>query len=153
MLTRNGLSSKTEPVSRDQILKLCVNGDTGRGNQILRRRRGGKKEGKPITSRPLNSKDRESNFRRPTQHLPQKVPNLVSMYGHTYSKSMINPVITGNMNIFLSAFGPENLVSRNGFGSPVPRQPAHLHITGFLPSSAAASIYSFITAIPCTTII
>ena len=27
----------------------------------------------------------------------------------------------------LSAFGPENLVSRDGFGNPVPRQPAHLH--------------------------
>ena len=24
-------------------------------------------------------------------------------------------------------FVPENLVSRDGFGSPVPRQPAHLH--------------------------
>ena len=31
------------------------------------------------------------------------------------------------MNIFLSAFAPENLVSRDGFGCPVPRQPAHLH--------------------------
>ena len=31
------------------------------------------------------------------------------------------------MNIFLSAFAPENLVSRDGFGSPVPHQPAHLH--------------------------
>ena len=31
------------------------------------------------------------------------------------------------MNISLSPFAPENLVSRNGFGSPVPRQPAHLH--------------------------
>ena len=31
------------------------------------------------------------------------------------------------MDIFLSAFVPENLVSRDGFGSPVPRQPAHLH--------------------------
>ena len=31
------------------------------------------------------------------------------------------------MNVFLSAFAPENLVSRDGFGSPVPRQPAHLH--------------------------
>ena len=30
-------------------------------------------------------------------------------------------------NISLSAFTPENLVSRDGFGSPVPRQPAHLH--------------------------
>ena len=34
---------------------------------------------------------------------------------------------TGKMNISLSAFAPENLVSRNGFGSPAPRQPAHLH--------------------------
>ena len=32
-------------------------------------------------------------------------------------------------NISLSsAFAPENLVSRDGLGSPVPRQPAHLHI-------------------------
>ena len=31
------------------------------------------------------------------------------------------------MNISLSAFAPENLVSRDGFGSPVPRQTAHLH--------------------------
>ena len=31
------------------------------------------------------------------------------------------------MNISLSAFAPENLVSRDGFGSPVPRQPTHLH--------------------------
>ena len=27
----------------------------------------------------------------------------------------------------LSPFAPESFVSRNGFGSPVPRQPAHLH--------------------------
>ena len=27
----------------------------------------------------------------------------------------------------LSPFAPGNLVSRDGFGSPVPRQPAHLH--------------------------
>ena len=60
------------------------------------------------------------------------------------------------MNISLSAFTPENLVSRDGFGSPVPGQPAHLHTQAesgaYLrdssrPSSAAASIYSFITAI------
>ena len=31
------------------------------------------------------------------------------------------------MNITLSAFAPENLVSQEGFGSPVSRQPAHLH--------------------------
>ena len=58
-------------------------------------------------------------------------------------------------NIPLSPCVPENLVSRNEFSRLVPRQPAHLHtqaesgalLTGFLPSSAAASIYSFITAI------
>ena len=32
------------------------------------------------------------------------------------------------MNILLSGlFVPHNLVSRDGFGSPVPHQPAHLH--------------------------
>ena len=31
------------------------------------------------------------------------------------------------MSISLSPFAPENLVPRDGFGSPVPRQPAHLH--------------------------
>ena len=34
---------------------------------------------------------------------------------------------TGKMDISLSAFAPENLVSRDGRGSPVPRHPAHLH--------------------------
>ena len=34
---------------------------------------------------------------------------------------------TGKMNISLSAFAPKNLASRDGFGSPVPRQPAHLY--------------------------
>ena len=59
---------------------------------------------------------------------------------------------TGKINISLSAFAPANLVSRDGFGSPVPRQPAHFHtqtesgshlLTGFLPSSAATAIYLF----------
>ena len=31
------------------------------------------------------------------------------------------------MNISLPPFAPENLVSRDGFGCPVPRQSAHLH--------------------------
>ena len=33
----------------------------------------------------------------------------------------------GKYIVFLSSFAPENLVSRDGFGSPVPRQPAPLH--------------------------
>ena len=35
----------------------------------------------------------------------------------------------------LSPFAPENLVSRDGFGSPVPRQPAHL------PAQAESGAY------------
>ena len=63
---------------------------------------------------------------------------------------------TGKHNISLSAFAPENLVSRDGFGSPVPCQPAHLHTQAesgtysrdcFLLSSAVAAIYLFKTAI------
>ena len=55
------------------------------------------------------------------------------------------------MNISLSAFAPENLVSRDGFGSPVPRQPAHLHTQAesgayIRDSSRAASIIIFKTA-------
>ena len=58
------------------------------------------------------------------------------MYGHTYSKSMDQPgkvaspargQLNRKINISLSAFVPENLVLRDGFGSPVSRQPAHLH--------------------------
>ena len=58
------------------------------------------------------------------------------MYGHTYSKSMDQPgkvaspvrgQLNRKINISLSAFVPENLVSRDGFGSLVPRQPAYLH--------------------------
>ena len=60
----------------------------------------------------------------------------VYMYGHTYSKSMdqagkvANPArgrLNREKNISLSAFVPENLVSRDGFGSSVPRQPIHTH--------------------------
>ena len=54
----------------------------------------------------------------------------------TYSRVWINrvrlPILlvvrwTEKMNIPLSPCVPENLVSRDGFSRPVPRQPAHLH--------------------------
>ena len=54
----------------------------------------------------------------------------------TYSRAWINrvrlPILlvvswTGKMNIPLSPCVPENLVSRDRFSRPVPRQPAHLH--------------------------
>ena len=52
------------------------------------------------------------------------------MYGGKVAnpaRGQLNREITGKINISLSAFAPENLVSRDGFGSLVPRQPAHLH--------------------------
>ena len=54
----------------------------------------------------------------------------------TYSRVWMNgvrlPILlvvssTGKMNVPLSPCVPENLVSRDGFNRPVPRQPAHLH--------------------------
>ena len=59
------------------------------------------------------------------------------VWSHTYSKSMDQPSKVANpargqlnrenekITISLSAFAPENLVSRDRFGIPVPRQPAH----------------------------
>ena len=60
----------------------------------------------------------------------------VCMYGHTYSKSkdqpgkVANPArgqLTMENEYFPVRVRAENLVSRDGFGSPVPRQPAPLH--------------------------
>ena len=57
----------------------------------------------------------------------------------TYSKSIdqsgkvANPPARGQLNRendfspVVSPFAPENMISRDGFGSPVPRQPAPLH--------------------------
>ena len=60
----------------------------------------------------------------------------VCMYGHKYSNGMDQPgrvaspargQLNRKINISLSAFVPENLVSRDGFGRPVSSQPAQLH--------------------------
>ena len=78
----------------------------------------------------------------------------------TYSRVWINrvrlPILlvvswTVKINISLSPFAPENLASRDGFGRPVPRQPAHSPyldwiwclLTGVFPIFAAASIYLY----------
>ena len=59
----------------------------------------------------------------------------------TYSRVWINrvslPILlvvswTGKMNIPLSPYVPGNLVSRDGFSRPVPRQPAHSPYSGYL---------------------
>ena len=61
---------------------------------------------------------------------------VLCMCGHTFSKSADQPgkvarPARGQLNrkiyVSLSAFVLENLVPRDGFGSPVPRQPAHFH--------------------------
>ena len=58
------------------------------------------------------------------------------IYGYTYSKSIDQPgkvanPARGELNrendFSLPAFAPENLASRDGFGGPVPLQPAHLY--------------------------
>ena len=53
------------------------------------------------------------------------------------------------MNISLSPLAPENMVSRDGYGRPVPRLPAYSPyssriwclLTGFLPISTGAPLY------------
>ena len=77
---------------------------------------------------PVNSK-----VRKDVQTVPRRIK--LCMYGHTCGKSMDQPGKVANPacgqlsreNEYVSAFAPENLVSRDGFGSPVPRQPAYLH--------------------------
>ena len=56
------------------------------------------------------------------------------------------------MNISLSPFAPENLVSRDGFGSPVPRQPAYLHTQAEsgaygIPPDFRGGVYLFILTV------
>ena len=52
------------------------------------------------------------------------------VYGMDQPGNVVNPprgrLNTNNKNISLSALLSETLVSRDGFGSPLPRQPAHL---------------------------
>ena len=62
------------------------------------------------------------------------------MHGHTYSKSMVQPGKVANpacgqltnmeMDISLSTFAPEKLVSGDGFGRPIPRQPPYSTYSG-----------------------
>ena len=74
--------------------------------------------------------------------VPTELPGSTGLYAYVYvwsshirkGEDQPDKVVNPNRgqlireNIFsLSPFAPENLVSRDGFGSPVPRQPAHLH--------------------------
>ena len=83
-----------------------------------------------VSHRPIKCKSR-SWSQRGTEVMCMYVCLVI-----TYSKRRINrvrlPILfvvswRGKMNISLSPFAPETLVSRDGFGSPVLRRPAHLH--------------------------
>ena len=59
-----------------------------------------------------------------------KYISLVITYIRVWINRVRLPILlvvsrTGKTNISLSPFAPENLVSRDGFGRPVPRQPAY----------------------------
>ena len=73
---------------------------------------------------------------RSPKFIPKSSIYIYVCFVITYSRVWINrvrlPLLlvvswTGKMNIPLSPCVPENLVSRDGFSRPVPRQPAHLH--------------------------
>ena len=46
------------------------------------------------------------------------------------------------MNSPLTPFAPDYLVSRDGFGSPIPRQPSHLHVCMYVWSHIYCILYS-----------
>ena len=93
----------------------------------------------------------------PTDSMHYCIGIGICMYGHTYTVARVS-INRVRLPIFLVVSwrgkinASEKLVSRDGFGSPVPRQPAHLRTqadsgayiwTGFLPSSAVASTFLF----------
>ena len=73
--------------------------------------------------------------------LPTRVCIVITYYGNDKDQpgKVANPAI-GQLNreneLSLSPFAPENLVSRDGFGSPVPRQLINLHTTHHAESGA-----------------
>ena len=82
------------------------------------------------------------------------------MYRHTYRKSMDQPGKVANPvrgqlireNEYFPVRVRENLVSRDGFGIPVPHQPAHLHtqagsVAYGIPPEFRGGVHLFKTAI------
>ena len=88
------------------------------------------------TSIEVQNEWEENRQKTHTHHSSRPIVQQYVCMVITYSKSMDQPGKVANpargqlnreMNISLSAFAPKNLVSRDGFGSPFPRQPAQLH--------------------------
>ena len=67
---------------------------------------------------------------------PRTLDVILFMYGNNLQQGMdqpgkiTNPVRGQLMNVSLSPLAPENLVSRDEFGRPVPRQPANFPHSG-----------------------
>ena len=66
---------------------------------------------------------------------------LCTRYGHYINQSINQPCKVANASRgqrnkekgnLMSPFAPENLVSRDGFGRPIPRQPAHSLHSGLI---------------------
>ena len=109
-LTRDGTTA--EPVSRDQILRR----ERGQGN--------------------INFPCSADHVVQDWRPYPFDSYSAICVTIHSKSKDQpgkaVNPARgqlnnREKVNTSLFTFAPENLVSRDGFGSPVPRQPAHLH--------------------------
>ena len=87
---------------------------------------------------------------------PGKVQKAVPASGNSVSDVYFNrvslpiPTCGEKTFFFLSAFAPEKFVSRDRFGRPVPRKPAHSPHSGsqtesdtyYIPSTAIGSILS-----------
>ena len=52
---------------------------------------------------------------------------VITLRKSSYNRVRLPILLVVSLTGKISPFAPENLVSRDGFGSPVPRQPAHLH--------------------------
>ena len=73
--------------------------------------------------------EREIWTHKPSEHSHMRMVTHIARVWINLGRLPILLVVswTGETNISLSPFAPENLVSRDEFGSSVPRQPAHLH--------------------------
>ena len=56
-------------------------------------------------------------------HVCVVIPSFVQQCIDQPVANLLVVSLTGKMNISLSPLAPENLVSQDGFGRPVPRQP------------------------------
>ena len=114
-LTRDGTA---EPVSRDQILRHA----RGQGNVHFPCSADHEQDWQPYPVDPYSAICDDHTYIHTYIHIARVWINRVRL------PILLVVGCTEKMNISLSPFAPENLVSRDRFGSPVLRQPAILHI-------------------------